>query len=401
MSEWKECTIGDIGTVIGGATPFTTDSRNYDNGNIPWITPKDLSDYHERYISRGERNITEAGLKSCATQILSKNTVLFSSRAPIGYIAIASNEVCTNQGFKSVIPNKDVDYLFLYYLLKYNKETIEGMGSGTTFKEVSKKTMEQIKVRVPKDISVQRRIAGILDSLDSKIELNNQINRNLEEQAQAIFKSWFIDFEPFGGIKPEDWNEVCLKDCCSSITDGVHNTVIDDPDGDFYLLSCKNIKGGVLSIGSDERKINKETFDKLRKRTKLAKGDILLSSVGTVGEMLLLTKDPENIEFQRSVAIIKAERNLISPEFLYNSLIAQKDTIVNAAHGAVQQCIFLSDIGDFKTILPTSEYMNKYTLLVSPYYEQISKNQDENMHLISMRDTLLPKLMSGGMELSR
>ncbi len=226
-------------------------------------------------------------------------------------------------------------------------------------------------------------------------------NRNLEEQAQAIFKSWFVDFEPFGGIKPEDWNEVCLKDCCSSITDGVHNTVIDDPDGDFYLLSCKNIKGSVLSIGSDERKINKETFDKLRKRTKLAKGDILLSSVGTVGEMLLLTKDPENIEFQRSVAIIKAERNLISPEFLYNSLIAQKDTIVNAAHGAVQQCIFLSDIGDFKTILPTSEYMNKYTLLVSPYYEQISKNQDENMHLISMRDTLLPKLMSGGMELSR
>jgi type I restriction enzyme S subunit len=179
MSDWKECTIGDIGTVIGGATPFTTDSRNYDNGNIPWITPKDLSDYHERYISRGERNITEAGLKSCATQILPKNTVLFSSRAPIGYIAIASNEVCTNQGFKSVIPNKDVDYLFLYYLLKYNKETIEGMGSGTTFKEVSKKTMEQIKVRVPKDISVQRRIAGILDSLDSKIELNNQINRNL------------------------------------------------------------------------------------------------------------------------------------------------------------------------------------------------------------------------------
>ena len=179
MSEWKECTIGDIGTVVGGATPLTTDSRNYDKGNIPWITPKDLSDYHERYISRGERNITETGLKSCATQMLPKNTVLFSSRAPIGYVAIASNEVCTNQGFKSVVPNKDVDYLFLYYLLKYNKEMIEGMGSGTTFKEVSKKTMEQIKVCVPKDISVQRKIAGILDSLDSKIELNNQINRNL------------------------------------------------------------------------------------------------------------------------------------------------------------------------------------------------------------------------------
>ena len=297
-----------------------------------------------------------------------------------------------------VCGNEKSDTRYLSYLLSTmqlgrlsGQSAQPGLAVGTLAKQ---------KILLP-PLAEQQRIAKILSSLDDKIELNNAINRNLEEQAQAIFKSWFIDFEPFGGIKPENWNEVCLKDCCSSITDGVHNTVIDDPDGDFYLLSCKNIKGGVLSIGSDERKINKETFDKLRKRTKLAKGDILLSSVGTVGEMLLLTKDPENIEFQRSVAIIKAERNLISPEFLYNSLIAQKDTIVNAAHGAVQQCIFLSDIGDFKTILPTSEYMNKYTLLVSPYYEQISKNQDENMHLISMRDTLLPKLMSGGMELSR
>lgn len=301
----------------------------------------------------------------------------------------------------SIDPNK-VNPLYVKYFCQSQKyrDWIYSFNTGSTRGNINERTLAQMPIELPsrrqQDLLVEN-----LSKIDAKIKLNNQINRNLEEQAQAIFKSWFIDFEPFGGIKPEDWNEVCLKDCCSSITDGVHNTVIDDPDGDFYLLSCKNIKGGVLSIGSDERKINKETFDKLRKRTKLAKGDILLSSVGTVGEMLLLTKDPENIEFQRSVAIIKAERNLISPEFLYNSLIAQKDTIVNAAHGAVQQCIFLSDIGDFKTILPTSEYMNKYTLLVSPYYEQISKNQDENMHLISMRDTLLPKLMSGGMELSR
>ena len=179
MCEWKECAIGDLGTVVGGATPLTTDPSNYDGGRIPWITPKDLSDFHGRYIAHGERNITEKGLASCATQCLPKHTVLFSSRAPIGYVAIASNEVCTNQGFKSVIPNKNTDYLFLYYLLKFNKDVIEGMGSGTTFKEVSKKTMEQIKVRVPVDTSEQRKIAEILDSLDTKIELNNQINRNL------------------------------------------------------------------------------------------------------------------------------------------------------------------------------------------------------------------------------
>ncbi len=179
MGEWKECTIGELGDVVGGATPLTSDSRNYENGKIAWITPKDLSNYNERYISRGERNITEKGLSSCASQLLPKHSVLFSSRAPIGYVAIASNEVCTNQGFKSVVPNKNVDYLFLYYLLKYNKDKIEGMGSGTTFKEVSKKTMEQVKVHIPIDVLEQKKIANILDSLDSKIELNNQINRNL------------------------------------------------------------------------------------------------------------------------------------------------------------------------------------------------------------------------------
>ena len=184
MSEWKECTIGDLGTVVGGATPLTSNSLNYENGKIAWITPKDLSNYNERYISRGERNITEAGMASCAAQLLPKHSVLFSSRAPIGYVAIASNEVCTNQGFKSVVPNKSVDYLFLYYLLKYNKDKIEGMGSGTTFKEVSKKTMEQVKVRIPVDILEQQKIANVLDSLDSKIELNNQINRNLSVQAK-------------------------------------------------------------------------------------------------------------------------------------------------------------------------------------------------------------------------
>ena len=125
MAEWKKCKISDIGTVVGGATPSTKNPANYEHGTIAWITPKDLSSFSGRYIERGERNITETGLKSCSTQLLPKNTVLFSSRAPIGYVAIAANEVCTNQGFKSVIPNEDTDPLFLFYLLKYNKEKIE------------------------------------------------------------------------------------------------------------------------------------------------------------------------------------------------------------------------------------------------------------------------------------
>lgn len=179
MAEWKECTISEIGTVVGGATPSTKKSENYEKGDIAWITPKDLSNFHGRYIERGERNITEIGLKSCSAQLLPPNTILFSSRAPIGYVAIAKNKVCTNQGFKSVIPNKNIDPLFLFYLLKYNKDAIENMGSGTTFKEVSGNTMKNILVKIPVSISEQRKIAEILGSLDDKIEENERINNNL------------------------------------------------------------------------------------------------------------------------------------------------------------------------------------------------------------------------------
>lgn len=179
MAEWIECKISDIGTVVGGATPSTKKVENYEGGNIAWITPKDLSTFRGRYIQRGERNITETGLKSCSAQLLPQNTVLFSSRAPIGYVAITANEVCTNQGFKSVIPNEDTDPLFLFYLLIYNKDKIEGMGSGTTFKEVSGSTMKNIVVKVPADKEIQIKIASLLGSLDDKIEENEKINNNL------------------------------------------------------------------------------------------------------------------------------------------------------------------------------------------------------------------------------
>ena len=167
--------IEEIGEVIGGATPSTKVPRYWD-GDIPWLSPRDLTNYRYRYISSGQRDITEEGLRSCSAQLLPKGTVLFSSRAPIGYIAIADRPLCTNQGFKSVIPREGTNSLFLFYLLKYNKPRIEGLGSGTTFKEVSASTMRAIEVEVPDTIEEQKKIAAVLDGIDSKIELNNQIN---------------------------------------------------------------------------------------------------------------------------------------------------------------------------------------------------------------------------------
>lgn len=173
--------IGDIGVVVGGATP-STKTKHYWGGRIPWLSPKDLTGYKKRYISRGDKCITEDGLKSCSTQLVPAGTVLFSSRAPIGYVAIAKQPLCTNQGFKSVIPNDNIDSLFLYYLLKERRDYIESQGSGTTFKEVSAAVMKSIEIEIPESIEEQRKIATVLDAIDSKIELNNQINDYLAAQ---------------------------------------------------------------------------------------------------------------------------------------------------------------------------------------------------------------------------
>ena len=206
----------------------------------------------------------------------------------------------------------------------------------------------------------------------------------------AIFIDLFGDADKNATV-----DEVSLN-----VTDGVHNTVKDDPDGEFFLLSCKNIKGGSLSLGDAERRINQETFEKLRKRTKLEKGDILLSSVGTIGELLLMSFDPDKYEFQRSVAIIKPNIDVVSSEYLYCALLAQKQEIIRAAHGAVQQCIFISDIKGFTIHKPTAERLIQFDNAVVPMMKMIYQNEEENRRLSSFRGILLPKLMSGELDVS-
>ena len=218
------------------------------------------------------------------------------------------------------------------------------------------------------------------------------INDNLQQQATALFVKLFRS--------SSEIQRVPLSAVTLNITDGVHNTVNDDPDGECFLLSCKNIKDGVLTISTSERKINHETFCKLRKRTKLEKGDILLSSVGTIGELLLLKEDPRNYEFQRSVAIIKPNHSLISSEYLYEALLTQRTSIIHAAHGAVQQCLFISDIAEIEVPLPEKLNLVRYNNAVKPLFSMMQQNEDENKRLRALRDILLPKLMSGEIDVS-
>lgn len=147
--KWKSGTISDLGLVVGGSTPSKAKAEYYTNSGIAWITPKDLSVNKSKFITHGGNDITELGLKNSSATIMPKGTVLFSSRAPIGYIAIAAGEVTTNQGFKSIVPKTEIGTAFVYFFLKYNLSIIEGMASGSTFKEVSGNTMRNIPATIP------------------------------------------------------------------------------------------------------------------------------------------------------------------------------------------------------------------------------------------------------------
>ena len=147
--EWTTGTISDLGTVVGGSTPSKAKPEYYTETGIAWITPKDLSINKSKFVSHGENDITELGLKNSSATIMPEGTVLFSSRAPIGYIAIAAGEVTTNQGFKSVVPKSEVGTPFVYFFLKNTLPLIEGMASGSTFKEVSGSTMKNVPAVIP------------------------------------------------------------------------------------------------------------------------------------------------------------------------------------------------------------------------------------------------------------
>ena len=147
--EWSTGTISDLGTVVGGSTPSKAKPEYYTESGIAWITPKDLSINKSKFVSHGENDITELGLKNSSAVIMPEGTVLFSSRAPIGYIAIAAGEVATNQGFKSVVPKPEIGTPFVYFFLKNTLPVIEGMASGSTFKEVSGSTMKKVPAVVP------------------------------------------------------------------------------------------------------------------------------------------------------------------------------------------------------------------------------------------------------------
>lgn len=400
--EWKEVTLGEIGTIVGGATPSTKNTSFYD-GNIPWLTPKDLSVNSNKYILRGERNITEAGFKSCSCKMLPKGSVLFSSRAPIGYVAITANDMCTNQGFKSVIPNEETDSEFLYYLLKYNKDNIASQGSGTTFAEVSGKTMKEIEVMVPKETDDQHRIASILSSLDRKIELNNKINADLEEMAQAIFKNWFVDFEPFKdgkfvdselGMIPEGWKVGSLGDMgtivCGKTPSKANSNYYG---GDIPFIKIPDMHGKVFVESSEDRLTEQGSLSQIKKL--IPPYSLMVSCIATVGLVSINTK-PSHTN-QHINTIIPHNKSALF--YLYQYIKNNEELLKNMGRGGTTILnVNTKSFSNIRLFIPSDIALLQFHQIVEGLFKKIELNMQESRTLSTLRDTLLPRLMSGELE---
>lgn len=190
---WQWATMDDIAEVIGGGTPKSKEKRYFEGGDIPWLTPADLSGYTAKHISKGARNITEAGLNSSSAKLMPAGTVLFTSRAPIGYVAIATNEISTNQGFKSfVLKSEDILPDYIYWWLKGNKQLAESMASGTTFLELSGSKAKQLPIPIAPPEQQKRIVAKIeelFSHIDAGIEALKKSKQLLKQYRQSVLKA--------------------------------------------------------------------------------------------------------------------------------------------------------------------------------------------------------------------
>jgi len=409
--DWEEKKVSEIGDVGGGTTP-STKVEAYWNGDFPWITPRDLASHDYRYISHGERNITEKAVKENSLRIYPAGTVLLTSRAPIGYVAIAKNPVTTNQGFKNIIPNDDQNSEYLYYVIKRIEDYLKDIAGGSTFGELTAETLRDVKLPHPL-YSEQSRISAILSWFDDLIENKKKQNEILEQTAMAIFKNWFINFEPFkdGEFVDSELGKI-PKGCkiepigrIAELRNGLSYSgkeKYEEPVERSYVFITLNnaMEGGGFKpvyawIKSDRIKEHHflEEGDLIIPNTEQTKDERLVGSPGIVFF-------PEN--YNKKEGVYSHHITKISPTdkkhklFLYLFL---KFTREDSASFHTGTGVLGLDITNFKKnkliICPPKSILEKFRSLVEPLFQKIITNQKQIMVLRKTRDTLLPLLVFG------
>ena len=306
---WTSEPLRNVAQVVSGGTPSRYVPEFWENGEIPWVTPTDITGSCGRFLFEAREHISERGLKSCSTKLLPTGTLLMTSRATLGEVRIAACEVCTNQGFKSLIPFRGVDNGFLFYQIAQNKERYKGLGIGSTFLEVNKRDTERFEVLIAPEPQ-QRRIAEIISTLDEAIEQTEELIEKMQqvkaglmhdlftrgvtpdghlrpnrEQAPSLYKE-----SPLGWI-PKEWEVKPCFEICTAVIDCKNRTPPITTDG-HPVIRTPNVRNGEF-VWSDLNYTDADSFDIWTARGKPQAGDIVITREAPVGEVCMI---PENLQ---------------------------------------------------------------------------------------------------------
>ena len=394
MEEWKEYKYTDLCTLIGGGTPKTSEP-SYWGGDIPWLSVKDFGN-DEKYVYSTEKTITEAGLNNSSTKLLRRDDIIISARGTIGAIAMLASEMAFNQSCFGIRSNDIVEQHYLKKKKKTKISELQKNSHGSVFDTITRDTFAKIDCVIPSK-KIQRQIASILSSLDDKIEVNRKINENLEQQAQALFKSWFVDFEPFKngefveselGMIPKGW----IIKSLSEIADYVNGLAMQKyrpEDGEIGLPVLK-----IKELGQGGFDTNSELCSPslIGEKYIINDGDIIFSWSGTLlvkiwcGGKCGLNQHLFNV-------VAKDYPNWFAYQWtrhhLDNFIRIAKDKAVTMGH------IKRGELDKAKVLIPESHQMNTISDIMKPIHLQMISNELETRRLAELRDTLLPKLMSG------
>lgn len=393
---WQVKKLQDVGEIIAGGTP-STKVTEYWNGDINWITPADLSGYKNKIIYNGRKSITRSGLQNSSARLMPKGAVLFSSRAPIGYTVIAGNDVCTNQGFKSIVPNKLVSSDFLFYYLKSSKDKAENVASGTTFKEISKKAFSKLEIPIPplpEQHAIVAKIEELLSDLDNGVQQLRTAQQQLKIYRQSLLKA------AFEGEATHSWDQQPLKNICDQkrgVSYGVIKLGKDDKNG-IPCLRTSNVRQ--LSIDVDSVKKISKNISNNYKRTLLVGGEVLVNIRGSLGGVAVVPVKFRGWNVSREIAVVPLLDH-INSQFIALQIasIKSQNWLKGVTKGIAYLGINLSDLRNLPIVLPSlKEQQSIVTELESKLTVCDNIKQTINRSLLqaeSLRQSILKKAFEG------
>jgi type I restriction enzyme S subunit len=391
MGEWKEYKLGDLGTVVTGKTPSSYYPEEFGN-DVPFVTPSDYGNYR-RWAASAERGLSKKGIEKLQGKVLPEKSLLVTCiGSDMGKVVMNKIPVVTNQQINSIITKKLVDPNFLYYKLLDIYDVLRMYGqSGTAVPILNKGDFEGIEIEIPTDSNEQTSIASILSSLDDKIDLLHRQNKTLEALAETLFRQWFVE------EAEEGWESGKLGDVLS--VKGGTTPSTSNPEfwnGDINWTAPRDLSNHTsIFLTRTERRITKKGLKQIGSGL-LPVGTVLLSSRAPIG-YLAITEIPVAIN-QGYIAIVCDK--VLSNYFIYLWVKHNLEMIINAANGSVFLEISKSTFKELDFQLPPQNKLGVFDEQIKPIFDKIKSNVYQIRALTQLRDTLLPKLMSGEVRLA-